>query len=197
MDWKQDCPMLITHLRSVVRVKPREIGQPRSNPPASTILPRNSGRTFAKKFSGKNDYTPLARIRTESQYFELSKEPSRGRPFQCLACREVHRRPPARQLPIRSREHGAGEEIGEEPEPENPGEKENGGDDDAMKLVSSIYRCVFAVKESEVRAAATIAAVAESALTTRCRDEPKTAKTTTGRNSVYSPVITGVPMIFV
>ena len=67
----------------------------------------------------------------------------------------------------------------------------------AMRLVSSIYRGVFAMKEREVRAAATIAAVAESALTTRCRDEPKMANTTTGKNSVYSPVITGVPIIFV
>jgi len=66
-----------------------------------------------------------------------------------------------------------------------------------MRLVSSIYLGVFAVKEREVRVAATIAAVTESALTTRCRDEPKTAKTATGKKSVHSPVITGVPMIFV
>jgi hypothetical protein len=44
---------------------------------------------------------------------------------------------------------------------------------------------------------ARIAAVAESAPTTRWRDEPRMAKARIGRSSVYSPVITGVPAIFV
>ena len=67
----------------------------------------------------------------------------------------------------------------------------------AMRLVSSTYRGVLATKERAVSPANTIAAVAESALTTRCREDPKTANTTIGRNIVYSPVITGVPMILV
>ncbi len=41
------------------------------------------------------------------------------------------------------------------------------------------------------------AAVAESAPTTRWRDEPKTANTSTGSRIVYSPVITGMPAIVV
>lgn len=45
----------------------------------------------------------------------------------------------------------------------------------AMTLVSSIYRGLLAVKERVVSPAATIAAVAESALTTRCREEPNSA----------------------
>ena len=39
----------------------------------------------------------------------------------------------------------------------------------------------------------TMAAVAESAATTSRRDEPKTANATSGSNSVYSPVTTGMP----
>jgi hypothetical protein len=42
-----------------------------------------------------------------------------------------------------------------------------------------------------------MAAVAESAPTTRCRDEPKRANTSIGNRIVYSPVMTGVPMILV
>ena len=42
-----------------------------------------------------------------------------------------------------------------------------------------------------------MAAVAESAPTTRCRDEPNTAKATTGISRVYRPVITGMPAILV
>ena len=44
---------------------------------------------------------------------------------------------------------------------------------------------------------ARIAAVAESAATTKYREAPNTAKATTGSNSVYSPVMTGVPAILV
>ena len=43
--------------------------------------------------------------------------------------------------------------------------------------------------------AAMIAAVAESAPTTRCRDEPSTAKIAIGTRIVYRPVITGIPAI--
>ena len=47
------------------------------------------------------------------------------------------------------------------------------------------------------RPAAMIAAVAESAPTTRWRDEPNSAKTGIGSRSVYRPVITGIPAILV
>jgi len=43
---------------------------------------------------------------------------------------------------------------------------------------------VLATNERETRAAATIAAVAESAETTRCREEPNKANATTGNKSV-------------
>ena len=46
---------------------------------------------------------------------------------------------------------------------------------------------------SGVSAANVMAAVAESAPTTRCRDEPNRAKTIAGRMSVYRPVTTGMP----
>ena len=49
---------------------------------------------------------------------------------------------------------------------------------------------------SPARAAPRMAAVAESAPTTRWRDEPKIAKTAIGSSSVYSPVTTGIPAIF-
>ena len=45
--------------------------------------------------------------------------------------------------------------------------------------------------------AARMAAVAESAPTTKCREEPKMANRVVGIRMVYSPVITGVPEIFV
>ena len=44
--------------------------------------------------------------------------------------------------------------------------------------------------------AARMAAVAESAATTRWRDEPRTANTAMGRSSVYNPVTSGIPAIF-
>lgn len=47
------------------------------------------------------------------------------------------------------------------------------------------------------RPAARIAAVAESAPTTRWREEPRTAKTAIGSKIVYRPVMTGMPAIFV
>jgi len=47
------------------------------------------------------------------------------------------------------------------------------------------------------RPAATTAAVAESAPTARCRDDPKMANRLIGMRMVYSPVMTGVPMILV
>ena len=43
--------------------------------------------------------------------------------------------------------------------------------------------------------AAMIAAVAESAPTTRCRELPSSAKTAIGTRIVYSPVMTGIPAI--
>jgi len=40
-----------------------------------------------------------------------------------------------------------------------------------------------------------MAAVAESAPTTRCRDDPSRAKTASGSRIVYRPVTTGIPAI--
>jgi hypothetical protein len=45
---------------------------------------------------------------------------------------------------------------------------------------------------SDARPAAKIAAVAESAPTTRSRDEPNSAKTMVGKMTLYRPVTTGV-----
>jgi hypothetical protein len=42
-----------------------------------------------------------------------------------------------------------------------------------------------------------IAAVAESAPTTRCRDDPNRAKARIGSRMVYRPVMTGIPAILV
>jgi hypothetical protein len=42
-----------------------------------------------------------------------------------------------------------------------------------------------------------MAAVAESATTTRCREEPNRANSAVGISMVWRPVITGVPEIFV
>ncbi len=41
-----------------------------------------------------------------------------------------------------------------------------------------------------------MAAVAESAATTRWRDEPRTANTAIGSSNVYKPVTSGIPAIF-
>jgi len=46
-----------------------------------------------------------------------------------------------------------------------------------------------------VSAAARMTAVAESAATTRWRDEPRTAYTAIGRSIVYKPVTRGIPAI--
>ena len=51
----------------------------------------------------------------------------------------------------------------------------------AVRLVSATYRGPLA---EEAKAALIMAAVAESAATTRCRDEPKTAKASMGSRSV-------------
>ena len=47
------------------------------------------------------------------------------------------------------------------------------------------------------KADAVIAAVAESAPTTRCRDDPNKANNAMGIRMVYRPVTTGVPAILV
>ena len=52
-----------------------------------------------------------------------------------------------------------------------------------------------AVAAIPARPAAMIAAVAESAPTTRCRDDPSSANTAIGMRIVYSPVMTGIPAI--
>ena len=55
--------------------------------------------------------------------------------------------------------------------------------------------CAEPTAASPVSAAAKMAAVAESAPTTRCREEPRTAKAAIGSSIVYSPVTSGIPAI--
>ena len=61
-----------------------------------------------------------------------------------------------------------------------------------MTPTSAMYCAVpaGAMRDSPL---AKIAAVAESAATTRWRDDPKIANATRGSSSVYRPVTTGVP----
>ena len=66
----------------------------------------------------------------------------------------------------------------------------------AASDASSTY-CGEPTAASPARPVAMMAAVAESAPTTRWRDDPRTANATTGRSSVYRPVMTGVPAILV
>ena len=66
----------------------------------------------------------------------------------------------------------------------------------ATRLVSPTYSGVPSVA-TKASIEARIAAVAESAATTRWRDPPSSANTMTGRSIVYKPVTTGVPEIFV
>jgi hypothetical protein len=53
-----------------------------------------------------------------------------------------------------------------------------------MRLVSATYFGVLAVNDRDVKPAATMAAVAESALATRCREEPNRAYIRTGKKRV-------------
>ena len=64
----------------------------------------------------------------------------------------------------------------------------------ASMPASSTY-CGDATGASPARPAARIAAVAESAPTTRCRDELNSANTAIGNTMVYKPVTTGMPAI--
>ena len=65
----------------------------------------------------------------------------------------------------------------------------------AASPASRTYRCDPATARP-VSAAASMTAVAESAATTRWRDEPRTANTAIGSSIVYRPVTTGIPAIF-
>ena len=64
----------------------------------------------------------------------------------------------------------------------------------ASMPASAMYS-VEPVAAIPANAAAMTAAVAESAPTTRCRDEPKNANTMQGSTRVYKPVTTGMPAI--
>jgi hypothetical protein len=79
--------------------------------------------------------------------------------------------------------HRPRQEIGEEPELEKPRQQQQGGGEqrqraDERHVVLGAWRGHFDKPLEK------IAAVAESAATTRWRDDPKTAKATSGRNSV-------------
>ncbi len=69
----------------------------------------------------------------------------------------------------------------------------------AMKASNAASATYWSVPTEAIptRPAARMAAVAESAPTTRCREEPNSANSAIGIRMVYRPVITGVPAIFV
>ena len=96
-------------------------------------------------------------------------------------------------------EHGAGHEVREEAEPGEPARNSRPPAMSALRLARASHWDVPgwspAIRAGD--AGEQIAAVAESPPTTRCRDDPKTANARIGRRIVYSPVITGVPAIFV
>ena len=62
-------------------------------------------------------------------------------------------------------------------------------------MPASVTYCGDAMAAMPASPAAMIAAVAESAPTTRWRDEPSSANTAIGMRIVYRPVITGIPAI--
>ena len=63
----------------------------------------------------------------------------------------------------------------------------------AASPARAVYCAEPATAPVATRPVARMAAVAESAPTTRWRDDPKRAKSNTGRSRVYRPVTTGIP----
>ena len=94
-----------------------------------------------------------------------------------------------------SDQDGAGQEVRQEAEPGQPGQQQQPAASRAASPASRTYRGE-PVAASPARAALSMAAVAESAPTTRWRDEPRMANAAIGSSSVYRPVTTGIPAIF-
>ena len=67
-----------------------------------------------------------------------------------------------------------------------------------MPLVTGLYTLLLPMAAFAVLGSSrhlVVAADSATAATTRCRDEPRTAKAAIGRSSVYSPVTSGIPAI--
>ncbi len=64
-------------------------------------------------------------------------------------------------------------------------------------IPARVTYCGEAIAAIPASPAAMMAAVAESAPTTRWRDEPSRANTAMGMRIVYRPVMTGIPAIVV
>ena len=80
-------------------------------------------------------------------------------------------------------EHRAREEVGEEAEAHESRQQQQRAGESASMPASATY-CGEPAAASPARPATMIAAVAESAPTTRCRDEPSTAKSASGSRIV-------------
>ena len=94
-----------------------------------------------------------------------------------------------------SDQDGTGQEIRQEPEPGQPGQQQQpAGEQGRQPGQPNVLRRASDREPGQGRGR--MAAVAESAPTTRWRDEPRTANTAIGNSSVYRPVTTGIPAIF-
>ncbi len=62
-------------------------------------------------------------------------------------------------------------------------------------IPARVTYCGEAIVAMPASPAAMMAAVAESAPTTRCREDPSSANTAIGIRIVYRPVMTGIPAI--
>ena len=80
-------------------------------------------------------------------------------------------------------EHRAREEVREEPKADEPGDEQDRGGDQRQDPARATY-CGEPVAANPARPAAMIAAVAESAPTTRWRDDPKRANSAIGMRMV-------------
>ena len=83
-------------------------------------------------------------------------------------------------------QHRARQEVGEEPELEEPRQQQQAGGEQRHHAHQRHVALAGGVAMAD-RPLAKIAAVAESAATTRWRDEPKIANATSGSSSVYRP----------
>ena len=90
-------------------------------------------------------------------------------------------------------EHAPRQEVGEEAEAHEARHEQEGAGHDGQHAGERDVAAARRSAASPARPAAMIAAVAESAPTTRCRDEPSTAKTAIGMRIVYRPVTPACP----
>ena len=81
-------------------------------------------------------------------------------------------------------EHGTRQEIGKEPEPEDPRQQQQRRGQQRHHSDQRHVRARWPQAPSGISPLAKIAAVAESAATTRWREDPNTAKATSGSRTV-------------